>query len=124
MMIRVNPIFDYASFVLKHNSLASEGIDAESSLNATRGNGNSKSFSPILSPGGDEPDNPDLGPDLLVLGFQELDRSAEAYIYSTNVAREEAWCTAATAALGERGPQYEKVKAPTFYTAKDLIKDS
>jgi phosphatidylinositol-bisphosphatase len=78
----------------------------------------------MLSPGGDEPDNPDPGPDLLVLGFQELDLSAEAYIYSTNVAREEAWCTAAIAALGERGPQYEKVRVPTFYTAKGLIEDS
>lgn len=64
----------------------------------------------MLSPGGNEPGDSDPGPDLLVLGFQELDHSAEAYIYSTNVAREEAWCTAAIAALGERGPQYEKVR--------------
>ncbi len=65
----------------------------------------------MLSSRGNEPGEPDPGPDLLVLGFQELDNSAEAYIYSTNVAREEAWCTAVQAALGERGPQYEKVRA-------------
>ncbi|KAK2460857.1 hypothetical protein APHAL10511_007327 [Amanita phalloides] len=63
---------------------------------------------PVISLGCASGDS-DSGPDLLVLGFQELDHSAEAYIYSTNVAREEAWITAVIAALGEKGPHYEKL---------------
>ncbi|KAJ7880394.1 Endonuclease/exonuclease/phosphatase [Mycena olivaceomarginata] len=42
----------------------------------------------------------DHGLDMLVLGFQELDLSTEALIYSTSTLKEEAWCTAAFAALG------------------------
>ncbi|KAK6974368.1 inositol polyphosphate 5-phosphatase OCRL-1 [Favolaschia claudopus] len=51
----------------------------------------------------------DAGPDLLVLGFQELDLSTEALIYSTSTLKEEAWCTAIFAALGERAQGYEKL---------------
>jgi len=39
-----------------------------------------------------------------------MDHSAEAYIYAAN-AKEEAWCKAVLAALGEKGPQYEKVES-------------
>ncbi|KAJ7850010.1 hypothetical protein B0H14DRAFT_2208784, partial [Mycena olivaceomarginata] len=52
----------------------------------------------------------DPGLDLLVLGFQELDLSTEALIYSTSTLKEEAWCTAAFAALGARAELYEKVR--------------
>ncbi|KAJ7742592.1 DNase I-like protein [Mycena metata] len=48
-------------------------------------------------------------PDLLVLGFQELDLSTEALLYATSTFKEEAWCTAIFAALGERAEGYEKL---------------
>lgn len=48
-------------------------------------------------------------PDLFVLGFQELDLSTEALLYSTKTAKEEAWCTAIFAALGEKAELYEKL---------------
>ncbi|KJA23929.1 hypothetical protein HYPSUDRAFT_136984 [Hypholoma sublateritium FD-334 SS-4] len=48
-------------------------------------------------------------PDLLVVGFQELDLSAEALIYSTGTVREDAWCLAVFAALGEKAVSYEKL---------------
>lgn len=48
-------------------------------------------------------------PDMLVLGFQELDLSAEALLYSTNTLREDAWCLAIFAALGEKAVIYDKV---------------
>ncbi|KAF8351983.1 DNase I-like protein [Amanita rubescens] len=86
-----------------------EGAASGTSSDTIGENEKSKSSGPALSSRGNEPGDPDPGPDLLVLGFQELDHSAEAYIYSTNVAKEEAWCTAVQAALGERGPQYEKL---------------
>jgi phosphatidylinositol-bisphosphatase len=49
------------------------------------------------------------GPDILVLGFQELDQSTEALIYSVGSAKEDAWTMAITAALGEKAIDYEKV---------------
>lgn len=52
-------------------------------------------------------DGPD--PDILAIGFQELDLSTEALIYSTGTAREEAWSLAISAALGEKSVHYEKV---------------
>ncbi|PIL28841.1 hypothetical protein GSI_08887 [Ganoderma sinense ZZ0214-1] len=48
-------------------------------------------------------------PDVLVLGFQELDLSTEALLYSTKTAREAAWCTAIFAGLGEKAVLYEKL---------------
>ncbi|KAF5350453.1 hypothetical protein D9756_008648 [Leucocoprinus leucothites] len=57
----------------------------------------------------------DTSPDILVLGFQELDLSTEALIYSTGTAREDAWCMAIFAALGEKAVQYEKL------TSKQLV---
>jgi phosphatidylinositol-bisphosphatase len=48
-------------------------------------------------------------PDMLVLGFQELDLSTEALLYSTSTVREDAWCVAIFAALGEKAVLYEKV---------------
>ena len=54
-------------------------------------------------------DNPD-DPDIFALGFQELDLSAEALIYYASAVREEAWCRAIFAALGEKAIKYEKVR--------------
>ena len=54
-------------------------------------------------------DNPD-DPDIFVLGFQELDLSAEALIYYASTVREDAWCHAIFAALGEKAIKYEKVR--------------
>jgi inositol polyphosphate 5-phosphatase INPP5B/F len=63
----------------------------------------------------------DDDPDILVLGFQELDLSTEALLYSTNTAREDAWCLAVFAGLGEKRSQYVKVRYPRnfglFYLA-------
>ncbi|KAJ7612324.1 hypothetical protein DFH06DRAFT_1345073 [Mycena polygramma] len=56
-----------------------------------------------------EKDPRDPAPDLLVLGFQELDLSTEALIYATSTLKEEAWCTAALAALGAQAELYEKL---------------
>ncbi|KXN92908.1 Inositol polyphosphate 5-phosphatase OCRL-1 [Leucoagaricus sp. SymC.cos] len=50
-----------------------------------------------------------LEPDIFALGFQELDLSTEALIYSTGTAREDAWCLAIFAALGEKAIHYEKL---------------
>ncbi|PPQ69978.1 hypothetical protein CVT25_001530 [Psilocybe cyanescens] len=60
-----------------------------------------------------DPSDPD--PDLFVLGFQELDLSTEALIYSTGTMREDAWCNAVFASLGEKGEKYEKL------TSKQLV---
>ncbi|EKM78327.1 hypothetical protein AGABI1DRAFT_101055 [Agaricus bisporus var. burnettii JB137-S8] len=62
-----------------------------------------------------EPVNNDPGPDVLALGFQELDLSTEALIYSVGSAREDAWTMAIKAALGEKGMDYEKL------TSKQLV---
>ncbi|KAJ6493027.1 DNase I-like protein [Mycena sanguinolenta] len=51
----------------------------------------------------------DVDADLLVLGFQELDLSTEALLYSTSTTREDAWCTAVFAALGAQAENYEKL---------------
>ncbi|KAF5390606.1 hypothetical protein D9757_002587 [Collybiopsis confluens] len=48
-------------------------------------------------------------PDLLVLGFEELDLSTEALLYSTSTAREDAWIMAVFAALGKKADKYEKL---------------
>ncbi|KAJ6457770.1 DNase I-like protein [Mycena vitilis] len=68
---------------------------------------------PFDSPGAPlssgEKDPRDPAPDLLVLGFQELDLSTEALIYATSTLKEEAWCTAAFAALGAQAELYEKL---------------
>lgn len=55
-------------------------------------------------------DTNDPDPDIFVLGFQELDLSAEALIYYASTAREDAWCLAIFAALGEKAINYEKVR--------------
>ncbi|EPT03267.1 hypothetical protein FOMPIDRAFT_1028919 [Fomitopsis schrenkii] len=47
--------------------------------------------------------------DFFVLAFQELDLSAEALLYSTKTAREDAWCAAVFAGLGDKAVLYEKL---------------
>ncbi|KIJ64696.1 hypothetical protein HYDPIDRAFT_39912 [Hydnomerulius pinastri MD-312] len=47
--------------------------------------------------------------DMLVLGFQELDLSTEALLYTATTLKEDAWLTAIFAALGEKGVLYEKL---------------
>lgn len=56
-----------------------------------------------------DPVDPDDDPDVFVLGFQELDLSTEALIYSLGTAREDAWVRATFASLGEKAEKYEKV---------------
>ncbi|KAH0831235.1 DNase I-like protein [Lanmaoa asiatica] len=48
-------------------------------------------------------------PDMLVLGFQELDLSAEALLYTTSTLKEDEWLTAIFAGLGEKRVLYEKL---------------
>ncbi|KAG7449826.1 DNase I-like protein [Guyanagaster necrorhizus] len=68
-------------------------------------------------------------PDVFVLGFQELDLSTEALIYSTGTAREDAWCMAIFAALGEWGEHYVKLASKQLVgmliviIVKDGLKD-
>ena len=60
-------------------------------------------------------DTDDPDPDIFVLGFQELDLSTEALIYYASTAREDAWCHAIFAALGEKAIKYEKVRLFFFF---------
>lgn len=53
-------------------------------------------------------------PDILVLGFQELDLSAEALLISYTTDREEMWLSSIFAALGEAGAKYTKVNHGTL----------
>jgi len=48
-------------------------------------------------------------PDILVVGFQELDLSTGALLYSTETLREDAWTSAVFAGLGEKIELYDKV---------------
>ena len=59
-------------------------------------------------------------PDILVLGFQELDTSTEALLYATTTLKEDAWLTAIFAALGEKRVLYEKV-LPHYSMPPDQI---
>ncbi|KAJ3544105.1 hypothetical protein NMY22_g2904 [Coprinellus aureogranulatus] len=57
-----------------------------------------------------EPVDPeDDDPDVFALAFQELDLSTEALIYSLGTVREDAWCRAIFASLGEKAEKYEKL---------------
>ncbi|KAF8499473.1 Endonuclease/exonuclease/phosphatase [Hysterangium stoloniferum] len=48
-------------------------------------------------------------PDILVLGFQELDLSAEALLYSTSTAKADVWISAVFTALGKAADNYTKL---------------
>lgn len=54
-------------------------------------------------------DDCDDDPDMIILGFQELDLSAGALLYSTETTREDAWFNAVMAGLGEKAEMYTKV---------------
>ncbi|KAI0280361.1 Endonuclease/exonuclease/phosphatase [Russula aff. rugulosa BPL654] len=47
--------------------------------------------------------------DILILGFQEIDHSTEAFFNLSGNAREEAWTVAILAALGDKAERYEKL---------------
>ncbi|KZV67706.1 DNase I-like protein [Peniophora sp. CONT] len=53
--------------------------------------------------------NNDFEPDLLVLGFEELDLSAGALVVGSSTSREDSWTKAALAGLGDRGEAYDKL---------------
>ena len=55
------------------------------------------------------PDNFQDLPDIFILGFQELDLSAEALLYSTSTLKADAWTSAIFAALGKEADNYIKV---------------
>lgn len=57
----------------------------------------------------EEAEDKESDPDILVLGFQELDLSAEALLISYTTDREEMWLSSIFAALGEAGGNYMKV---------------
>jgi len=65
-----------------------------------------------------DPDDPDL----FVFAFQELDLSTEALLYSSSTTREDAWCYAIFAALGEKGVRYEKVSAEFLQNSTTPVK--
>lgn len=56
----------------------------------------------------------DREPDLLVVGFQELDLSTEALIYSYTTTKEEQWLSSIFAGLGEVQEEYIKVMFISF----------
>lgn len=51
----------------------------------------------------------DRDPDIFVFGFQELDLSTEALLYSTSTIKEDSWTAAIFASLGSKASQYTKV---------------
>ncbi len=50
--------------------------------------------------------------DMLVMAFQEIDHSTEAFFNFAGHARDETWTVAILAALGDKAEQYEKVNFP------------
>ena len=57
-------------------------------------------------------------PDVIVVGFQELDLSAGALLYSTETLRENAWTSAVFAGLGEKRELYDKVSHDGYSSVK------
>jgi inositol polyphosphate 5-phosphatase INPP5B/F len=47
--------------------------------------------------------------DMLIMGFQEVEHSTEAFFNFAGRAREESWTEAILAALGDKAERYEKV---------------
>lgn len=58
----------------------------------------------------------DEDPDILVVGFQELDLSAGALLYSAETLREDAWTSAVFAGLGEKIGLYDKVSRDGYFS--------
>lgn len=63
-------------------------------------------------------------PDLIVLGFQELDLSTEALLYATSTTKEDAWAAAIFAGLGEKGILYEKVSCFLLFLCCDIMSNA
>jgi phosphatidylinositol-bisphosphatase len=59
--------------------------------------------------GGQEGQDSTPEADMLIMGFQEIDHSTEAFFNFAGNAREEAWAAAILAALGDKAERYEKV---------------
>ncbi|KAF9653656.1 DNase I-like protein [Thelephora ganbajun] len=69
-----------------------------------------KKFSEItLGESSGKEDETSDDPDVLVVSFQELDLSAGALLYSTEMVREDAWTSAIFAGLGEKLELYDKL---------------
>ncbi|KAI0340269.1 DNase I-like protein [Trametopsis cervina] len=99
----IPPLEDVSPFNVEDptaNPLESAGRDAQSVQSTVV----SSSESTLVA---DAPQ--DDSPDLIVLGFQELDLSAGALLYSTEATRENAWLAAVMAGLGEKAALYEKL---------------
>ena len=62
---------------------------------------------PSDAPGAASPSGEDDDPDIIALGFQELDLSASALLYATETTREDAWLAAVLAGLGEKAVEYD-----------------
>ncbi|KAK1220132.1 hypothetical protein PQX77_017122 [Marasmius sp. AFHP31] len=86
-------------------SIRSTFTDYSATLNDASSERKSENIEPAVTIDPEHPDDPDI----LVFGFQELDLSTEALIYSTSTTREEAWCTAIFSALGDKAAHYEKL---------------
>jgi hypothetical protein len=62
------------------------------------------------------------GPDVLIFGFEEVDLSTGALLYSTSTVLEEAWTQIILASLGEHAHSYVKVsKLPVDRLRSNLI---
>ena len=61
--------------------------------------------------GSSEATDKDTGePDILIFGFEEVDLSAGALLYSTSSALEEAWTQTILTGLGDHAHSYVKVR--------------
>ncbi|KZP17358.1 DNase I-like protein [Athelia psychrophila] len=80
--------------------LSSFSIDDTINLNANQS-------SSTIEPESDQ--SLERNPDIIVLGFQEVDLSTEALLYSTSTAREDAWCASVFAGLGAARGDYVKL---------------
>ncbi|KAG8933215.1 hypothetical protein FRC02_012289 [Tulasnella sp. 418] len=99
-----------------HNRLGEYGTTQSISIRLGTFNVNGKDPSGTLSSWigcGDNKERP--LPDVLVFGFQELDLSAEALLYSTSTLKEEKWCKAILDNLGQDADSYVKL------TSKQLV---
>ena len=85
-------------------SLSDKGTGEASSLHGLRTVAHSSVFAGMEEGQASAPEA-----DMLVLAFQEVDLSPEAFFNFTGPAREDAWTVAILAALGDKAELYEKV---------------
>ncbi|KAI0329804.1 DNase I-like protein [Cubamyces sp. BRFM 1775] len=103
----LHPASDDANAIAADAS-STHSTAAETVTSATVSVGTASMNTAVSDAGADVSEGPN-DPDMLVLGFQELDLSAEALLYSTKTVREDAWCMAVFAGLGEKAALYEKL---------------